>query len=274
MQIDWWTLALQTVNVLVLIWLLARFFFKPVTAIVARREEQARKLLADAEEAGRKVDQAEHEATEMRAKIAADRESLLAEAQRTVQAEHARLLAHANEELAKLRADAEAALDRDRAAAEQALTDRAGELAIAIAERLLRRLPPAATLNAFVDGLGAEIGSLSAQMREAFTSAGNDGEAVRVATAAVLDAEEQQRVGQALEVAFGAKLPLVFEHDPALIAGLELRCRHAAISNSWKDDLEKIREELKRDNELSESAEGLARTSEDHRRGDASRAAH
>ena len=30
MHIDWWTLALQTVNVLVLIWLLARFFFRPV----------------------------------------------------------------------------------------------------------------------------------------------------------------------------------------------------------------------------------------------------
>ena len=48
MHIDWWTLALQTVNVLVLIWLLARFFFRPVVDIVAKRQEEANKLLADA----------------------------------------------------------------------------------------------------------------------------------------------------------------------------------------------------------------------------------
>ena len=48
MRIDWWTLALQTVNVLVLIWLLARFFFRPVMDIVVKRQEEAKKLLADA----------------------------------------------------------------------------------------------------------------------------------------------------------------------------------------------------------------------------------
>ena len=49
MPIDWWTLALQTVNVLILVWLLARFFCRPVAAmIVAKRQEQASKLLADA----------------------------------------------------------------------------------------------------------------------------------------------------------------------------------------------------------------------------------
>ena len=30
MRIDWWTLALQAVNVLILVWLLGRFLFRPV----------------------------------------------------------------------------------------------------------------------------------------------------------------------------------------------------------------------------------------------------
>ena len=41
MHIDWWTLAFQTVNVLVLIWILGRFFFRPVADIVAKRQAQA-----------------------------------------------------------------------------------------------------------------------------------------------------------------------------------------------------------------------------------------
>ena len=32
MQLDWWTIGLQTVNFTVLIWLLNRFLYKPVLA--------------------------------------------------------------------------------------------------------------------------------------------------------------------------------------------------------------------------------------------------
>src|SRR5271169_6452619 len=40
MNFSWWTFALQAVNFLILIWLLRRFLFKPVSAIVARRQQE------------------------------------------------------------------------------------------------------------------------------------------------------------------------------------------------------------------------------------------
>ena len=39
---------LQTVNVVILVWLLGRFFCRPVVDIVAKRQEETNKLLADA----------------------------------------------------------------------------------------------------------------------------------------------------------------------------------------------------------------------------------
>ncbi|MDU1693666.1 MAG: ATPase, partial [Bradyrhizobium sp.] len=33
MTIDWWTVGLQAVNVTILVWLLARFFWRPVAGI-------------------------------------------------------------------------------------------------------------------------------------------------------------------------------------------------------------------------------------------------
>ena len=48
MRFDWTTLALQTVNVLVLLWLLRRFLFRPVVEIIAERKDAAEKLLAEA----------------------------------------------------------------------------------------------------------------------------------------------------------------------------------------------------------------------------------
>ena len=48
MQIDWWTLALQAINALVLIWLLQHFLFRPVADIIAARRAAADQLLDDA----------------------------------------------------------------------------------------------------------------------------------------------------------------------------------------------------------------------------------
>ncbi len=48
MRIDWTTLALQTVNAIVLVWLLARFLFRPVASIIVQRQKTAQALVADA----------------------------------------------------------------------------------------------------------------------------------------------------------------------------------------------------------------------------------
>ncbi len=51
MRIDWWTLGLQTLNALVLLWILARFFFRPVAGIMRQRQEAAASVLKQAEAA-------------------------------------------------------------------------------------------------------------------------------------------------------------------------------------------------------------------------------
>ena len=93
MHIDWWTLAFQTVNVLVLIWILGRFFFRPVADIVVKRQEEANKLLADAAAARQQAADARADADKMRAEIGAERDRLIAEAQKSAQTEKANLLA-------------------------------------------------------------------------------------------------------------------------------------------------------------------------------------
>ena len=117
------------------------------------------------------------------------------------QAEKASLLAQAADEIAKLHGEAEAAIARDRSAAQQAIMTRAGELAVEIARRLLGRLPPAAALSAFLDGLGRELCALSADARASFTSAATGTHAIEVVTAAPLSKAEMQQVGDALKAA-------------------------------------------------------------------------
>ena len=113
MHIDWWTLAFQTVNVLILIWILGRFFFRPVADIVIKRQEGANKLLADAAAARQQATDARADAEKMRADIGAERDRLIAEAQKSAQKEKENLLALASQDVAKLRSDAKAAIDQD-----------------------------------------------------------------------------------------------------------------------------------------------------------------
>lgn len=243
MTIDWWTLALQTVNFLVLVWILARFFFRPVSAIVAHRQAAAAKVLADAEATHELADRAKADGERARAEIKAERERLLAEARAEADRERARIIADAADAARLTGAEAAAAIARERMTMEAGLVDRIRSLALEIARRLLDRLPPAATLDGFVQALCEQVPALQPATRAVFASA-NDGE-VDVVTATALSREEIDLVRGALERAFGAPLTLSFHADPAVIAGIELHSRHAFIKSSWREDLDRIGKALR-----------------------------
>ena len=253
MRIDWSTLALQTINVLILIWILARFFFRPIMDIVAKRQEETKKMLADAALARREAADVRSEAVKARADLAAERESLLAEARNAAQVEKQNLLEQSSKEIVKLNSEAKAAISREQAAAEQAIVDHATEISIEIARRLLTRFPHRNILGAFVDQICHEVHGLSSEVRDNLISAAASGHPIEVVTATPLSGEETQQVAEALKKTFGFELSLVFHSDPAILAGIELRGQDAVILNSWRADLERIRKELNRDQHASSS---------------------
>ncbi len=250
MRIDWWTLALQTVNVLILIWILGQFFFRPVMDIVVKRQQEANKLLADAANARQEAADVRADADKARAKIAAEQERLIAEVRAAAQTEKRNLLEHSSAEIIKLRTEAEAGIARERAAAEAAIIDRASELSIDIARRLLARFPERDVLYAFVDEICREVRDLPAAARESLASAATMGHPIEIVTAAPLSEEQTRHVRGALKEAFGVDLPFAFGSDPAIVAGIELKGQSAIIRNSWRANLDRIRQELSRDSRV------------------------
>jgi F-type H+-transporting ATPase subunit b len=247
MHINWWTLAFQTVNVLILIWILSRFFFRPVAEIVAKRQEATNKLLADAAVARQEATKLRTDTDNARAELGAEREKLIEQARKAAQVEKASLLAQSSEEIAKLRSEAEAAIAREKAAAEQSILARASELSVEIARRLLTRLPSTSSLTIFVDGLCQQVRGLPAEAKESFlATAATDGPC-EVITAAPLSKDEMAQVRQRLTEAFGKDISVDFRSDPALLAGIELHSPKTIVRNTWQADLERIRAELNSD---------------------------
>src|SRR5208283_2909911 len=98
MRIDWWTLALQTFNVLVLVAILSRFLFRPVATIIEERRAAAVKLLADAETAKKQANAAREAAEAEAARLASARDETLRAAAAEAERERAAALAVARAE--------------------------------------------------------------------------------------------------------------------------------------------------------------------------------
>lgn len=242
MRIDWQTLALQTVNVLILVWILSRFLFKPIVAILDERRAAAAKLLDDAAAAKAEATAAKEKADAEAAKLAASREEALHEAAKEAEMQRAAAVASAWAEAETIRAGAAAEIRGERAAEAAAASDRAARLAVDIAGKLLARLPDSARIDGFVGGLAEALASLPETSRK---EVGLAGEPTLVA-ARPLTPEEENSCGAAIERALGRPLDFRVAVDPDLIAGLELETPHAVVRNSFRGDLNRIVEELTR----------------------------
>ena len=244
MTIDWWTLSFQAINVLILIWLLGHFFWRPVAAMISERRDAVQKTLADAEAKRAKAAAALADIARTRAGFARERDAILKAAQETAEQAHAARLRDAAKEGAALEAAAKAAIARDRDAAEKAWAERATRLAVDIARRLAARLDGPAVASTFLDWLLKEIRDLPDAARQAVAASGATLEA---STATVLAPADQQHYGKLIGEAFGATLPVVFKVEPDLIAGLELRGPHLVVINSWRADLTQILADIAHD---------------------------
>ncbi|WP_341318327.1 F0F1 ATP synthase subunit delta [Paraburkholderia sp. IMGN_8] len=241
MRIDWSTLVLQTINALVLIWLLARFLFRPVADIIAERQKAAQALIADADAAKLAAvlerDAAVRETQRLVAARAEGMKTIAAE----VEGEKAALLAAAHADADRLRATAAAETEAARIEQEKRVADRATQLAVDIAAKLLDRLPDSTRVSGFVDGLADGVAQLPAQVR---AELGANDVALSLAAPRALTLQEQEICRAALATCLSRPVALQIEVDPSLIAGLELTAAHAVVRNSFKADLVQIKAAL------------------------------
>ena len=92
MTIDWWALGIQAVNVLILIWLLGRFFWRPVAAMIEQRRAAAQSMLAEAEAKSKQATAALADIEQTRTGFADEREAILAAAHEAAERTQAALL--------------------------------------------------------------------------------------------------------------------------------------------------------------------------------------
>lgn len=234
MQIDWWTLAIQAVNFLVLVWLLSRVLYRPVRKVVAARQARsaealdAAKAKADASEAARRDYEAKAEA------LVRERRDMAAELHKQADAERARMLETAEAEAAKMKDEAREALEAERARAVEAVRGEVVGLAREMAARLLRE-SGAPSLDGALEAVSAHLDGLDDARRAELRRDAAGG--VTVLTAAAPGDAVRGRWAAAVKDWFGAERA-AFEVDEALLGGVRLRLPHAVLDFSWAGRLD------------------------------------
>jgi F-type H+-transporting ATPase subunit b len=247
MSFDWWTLALQAANFLILAWLLQHFLYKPVLTVIDRRQHETEQVIAAADAAQAAAEATRSELEGQRGVIAKEREQALQEAYRQAQDEAAKTLAAARKEAERVLSEARTQIAREREEADAALRERATGLALEIARRLLADATGGDLTQALLQRVVAQLRALPEHDRQELTGELEGGAALAVVTAQPLDEAAALRCRALLREVLGAATAVAFSHDPALLAGAELHFPHSILRGSWRDSLARITAELKSD---------------------------
>lgn len=237
MTLDLWGLGLQAVNVLILVWLLSRVFWRPVAAAIANRQEAAAGLIEAAQATQAKADAVLAEATHAREGIAAERTAMRDAAKAEAETATKAALEAAHAEAEGLLDAASATIRHNTEAAKKVSKSQASDLSLKIAARLLARLTSPAVQSAFLSQLVEAIAKLPATDRAALVA---DPTGIEIVSAVDMGAG-RAALKKAVQTALGGAQDIRISIDPDLIGGLELRGAHFVLHNSWQADLMQVR---------------------------------
>ncbi len=223
MLIDWFTVAAQAVNFLILVWLLKRFLYKPVLNAVDAREKLIAAELADA--AGKKTE-AQKESDEFRKKneeFDQQRAAFLSKATGDAKAEQGRLLDEARKAADALSAKRQQALLEDGRNLTQAIGRRTRQEVFAITRRALTDLATVSLEERLGEVFTRRLREMDGKAKESLAAAlktAADPSVVR--STFDLPAEQRAAVQNALNETFSSEVRIRFETSPDLISGIEL----------------------------------------------------
>jgi F-type H+-transporting ATPase subunit b len=245
MTIDWWTLGLQAVNFLVLVWLLTRFLYRPVRRIIEQRKALVDEARNEAEKAKADAEAAHQRYEEERAKLPVERQEMLKKVHDELEEDRKNILGSAKGEAEKLLAAAKASIEDQRREALKGVKTDVATLAGVLAGRILGGSAVGSLNDVFLDRVEAEVDKLPEEERERLIKdLGEEGATLTVVTAGDLGSDDRCRWSDRLAKILGPGVKPDFKTDAGIIGGAELHFPHAVLRFTWADQLKAAEKEL------------------------------
>ena len=217
MLINWFTVLVQIVNFLILIYLLKRFLFKPILRAMAKREKNMADALNRAEQAEYTAKDRARELEAEKAAFAQAREALMAEARDQVAQWREDTVKEARDEVGALRGAWMSNITRDRQAFLDGLKQRMVEQVVHIGGKVIRDLADQGlnrqVLRVFLEKVADEKDELSRNAMK---------RGIVVQSGIPLEDDDVQTVRERLSQWFPGVNRIQFESAPELGLGIQL----------------------------------------------------
>ena len=244
MQIDWLTVAAQIVNFLVLVWLLQRFLYRPITGAMRRREAKIEERLSEAKDARAAAEREAERLDSERAGLEARKDDMLSEAREEADDLRDRLEADLREEMEEKRAAWARHLAEERDAFARTLQRRAGQQVLDIAARVLDEFADADLSERVAGTFLARLEALDDDTRGKLADAAAADAAATVETGTALDSAARGRVTRGLHEALSSELKVEYREDPEVLLGVRLTIGEQSVEWSAAHHLRRLESTL------------------------------
>lgn len=239
MDFDWTTFVLEIINFLVLVWILKRFFYRPVLEVIARRRAGIEDTMTQAHAAGQRALDLKAQYEHRLADWDKERDAARARLAEDIAGERERLMGGVLAEIAAEREKNRVLEERQRQERQRLAEEQALEQGAAFVARLMPRLADRALDERIVEAMIADLARLTQEQKRALAAAAAAPDArVRIASAHPLAEPFSMRLSGALAEAVGRVLPVEQAVDAALIGGVLVSVGPWLLHANLRDEMQ------------------------------------
>jgi len=238
MLIDWFTVAAQAVNFLILVWLLKRFLYKPVLAAIDEREKRITAQLQDAEKKKAEAQKEQTDFQHKKEKFDQQRTGLLAEATKTAKDERDKLMEAARKDSEELRTKLQKNVHDELDNLNKKIGTLAQQEVFSIARKTLSDLAGVSLEECMLGIFIQRLQNMNDKQRgDLKTDLQASSKTALIRSAFELSPPQRTAIENAIKPLLSEETTINFETKPDLISGIELTANGQKIAWSITDYL-------------------------------------
>lgn len=245
MGFDWFTFAAQIANFLILLWLLQRFLFRPITGVMEERAERVTARLREATEREEHAREEKRRLEEKRRELDQRREAILEQAEEEAEERREEIVASAHEEGEKIADRWHESVEREQAAFLHELRERSREALVDAVRKALEGLADTELESRMRSTLVRRIEQMDEETIETFRNALAADRRVVISTSYETEEGDRDALVSALHSSLDEQVPVEWKLDETMVCGLEMRIGSQRVGWTIRRYLEDLEDRLR-----------------------------
>ena len=241
------TFLVQIVNLFLLVWLLKRFLYRPVLAIIEKRRQEVIHNIQEAEKKLTEAEQTQKTLSKLKEDYEKQRQKRFSELDQEIHQQHAQMMKSLEVEFAQKRQKLQDDLNSNWTMAEATIHQMIGKEFLALAQKILTEWSHQSPVDQMLTLFGNKIVKLAASKRNQIQKILLAQKSIQVISSTKLNQKQQQALRGVLLKNFTLppKIRFQYKQQSHLILGLEIRIGDFSLDWNLNNYLDEMNQHLK-----------------------------